>query len=79
MNEWTKDFCLTCDREMRKWITHEESILDENILTHNFYIPVPESAICQSMCINPDCPECGNVYRTIQNQDSFKIETSIEL
>ena len=69
---WTSDFCLVCGKRMRKWITHEDRVLKGDI-----YVPVPESAICQSMCINPDCPEKGEVYRTIQNQKAFKIKIEV--
>lgn len=74
MNGWTKDFCPSCGKEMRKWITHEESVLDESVLDHDHYIPVPESAICNAMCITDGCQEQGIVKRAIQNHNNFKIK-----
>lgn len=78
MDKWTKDYCPSCKKEMRKWITHEESILDESVLDHDHYIPVPESAICNVMCITDKCQGQGIVKRAIQNHNSFKISVSIE-
>lgn len=68
--KFSPDFCLSCKKEMRKWITHDR---DEN----NDIIP--ESGECHSMCINSDCTEQGKVNRAIQNINNFKLEVKVEI
>ena len=74
MSEWTKDYCLSCDKEMRKWITDSERVLKDGI-----YVPVPDTGKCVSMCITEGCDQQGIVNRAIQNQKAFKIEISVTL
>ena len=74
MDKWTKDYCPSCKKEMRKWITDQERILKDGI-----YVPIPNTGKCVSMCITPDCEQKGVVKRAIQNHNSFKISVSMEI
>lgn len=67
---FSPDFCLSCKKEMRKWITHE---YDKK------WNPILKSGICHSMCITDGCIEQGIVNRAIQNINNFKLEIRMEI
>ena len=61
----TKDYCLSCGKEMRKWIADIERDDDGN--------PIQNSGRCVSMCINQNCNEWGKIRRAIADINNFKI------
>ena len=64
-NSFSPDYCLSCKKEMRKWITYDR---DEN---NDIF---PENDKCHSMCVTDGCTEQGIVNRAIQNINNFKLE-----
>ena len=65
-NKFSSDYCLSCSKEMRKWITDTERNKKGNA--------IPNTGKCVSMCVEDGCPEQGKVYQSIQNIDNIKIK-----
>jgi len=68
----TEDYCLSCGKEMRKWIEGQEWNEETGLLNK-------ESGNCVSMCITDGCIEQGIVHRAIQNHNDIKIVSNITI